>query len=145
MRIFLSRNAFTSALAAAAAPRVYCRHASKCQLSTVVLFFSAKPTSPLTPGFLCYQLCIGTQSSARVCLTARCARSCKGAWSLWRPPPAPRGGAGLLTTASKEDTLPRTECEYSERRYFCNALTMNGAERRRYYCNALPASHTLVS
>ena len=53
--------------------------------------------------------------------------------------------AGVLTTASKEDTPPWTECEYSERRYFCNALTMNGAERRRYYCNALPASHTLVS
>ena len=52
---------------------------------------------------------------------------------------------GLLTTASKEDTPPWTECGYSERRYFCNALTMNGAERRRYYCNALPASHTLVS
>ena len=31
------------------------------------------------------------------------------------------------------------------RRYFCNALAMNGAQRRRYYCNALPASHTLVS
>ena len=40
---------------------------------------------------------------------------------------------------------PWTECEYSERRYFCNALAMNGAERRRYYCNALPANHTLVS
>ena len=53
--------------------------------------------------------------------------------------------AGLLTTASKEDTPLWTECKYSERRYFCNALAMNGAERRRYYCNALPASHTLVS
>ena len=53
--------------------------------------------------------------------------------------------AGVLTTASKEDTPPWTECEYSERRYFCNALATNGAERRRYYCNALPASHTLVS
>ena len=41
--------------------------------------------------------------------------------------------AGLLTTASKEDTPPWTECEYSERRYFCNALAMNGAERRRCY------------
>ena len=40
---------------------------------------------------------------------------------------------------------PWTECEYSERRYFCNALAMNGAEHRRYYCNTLPASHTLVS
>ena len=36
---------------------------------------------------------------------------------------------GLLTTASKEDTPPWTECEYSERRYFCNALAMNGTER----------------
>ena len=53
--------------------------------------------------------------------------------------------AGLLTTASKEDTPPWTECEYSEGRYFCNALAMNGAERRRYYCNALPASDTLLS
>ena len=52
---------------------------------------------------------------------------------------------GLLTTASKEDTPPWAACEYSERRYFCNALTMNGAERRRYYCNALPASHTFLS
>ena len=53
--------------------------------------------------------------------------------------------AGLLTTASKEDTPPWIECEYSEQRYFYNALAMNGAERRRYYCNALPASYTLVS
>ena len=53
--------------------------------------------------------------------------------------------AGLLITASKEDTLPWTKCEYSARRYCCNALAMNGAERRRYYCNALPASHTSVS
>ena len=53
--------------------------------------------------------------------------------------------AGLLTTASKEDTQPWTECKYSGQRYFCNALATNGAERRRYYCNALPASHTLVS
>ena len=35
--------------------------------------------------------------------------------------------AGLLTTASKEDTPPWKECKYSERRYFCNTLAMNGA------------------
>ena len=52
--------------------------------------------------------------------------------------------AGLLTTANKEDTLLLTKCEYSERRYFCNVLAMNGTERKKY-CNALPASHTLVS
>ena len=45
--------------------------------------------------------------------------------------------AGLLTTASKEDTPPWTECAYCERRYFCSALDMNGTECRRYYCNAL--------
>ena len=58
----------------------------------------------------------------------------------WPQQPTPR------TTASKEDTLPWTECEYSGQRYFCNeSLAMNGAERTRYYCNTLPASHTLVS
>ena len=66
--------------------------------------------------------------------TRHCRHSCGACW--W---------AGLLTTTSKEDTLLWTECEYSERRYFCAALAMKGAERRRYYCNALPASHTLVS
>ena len=53
--------------------------------------------------------------------------------------------AGLLTTASKEDTPLWTECEYSGRRYFCNAFATNGAEHRRYYCNALPGNHALVS
>ena len=76
----------------------------------------------------------------------------------WTPPPTkgrsqpsacargmrpPSGFPSNLNLNQPPTTAPPPR--HSERRYFCNALAMNGAERRRYYCNALPASHALVS